>query len=322
MKTLKFIFIFLFTIQFIFSQEYTTTVEILNEKNNPVKEKIEQNLSKILNTLTESSFSNIKQIKLDNNISSQDGINSINELWSNRKFRTAETELLVYLSKRHKETKYEVRDIPLIQLDDNGTVVYQNGVFTFTSSGKLEDVKFGLPEKDYKQILKTGIGALEESRRLVILDFIENFRTAYDRKDLKYIESVFSNDAIIIVGKVITKEKGGIKLEGNVEDQKVELVKFSKKEYIDKLGVTFKRNSFIKLKFDTIEVTQSRMNQHFYAVNLIQEWRSSSYEDKGYLFVLIDFTIEEKPLIHVRAWEPYKQTIKNQRIVIGDFDVN
>ena len=316
-----FLFIYL-TTQILVSQDYTTTVEILNENNNPIKEKIEQNLSKILNTLTVSSFSNIKQIKLDVEISSQDGINSINELWNIRKFRTIETKLLVYLLKKHKNTKYVIRDIPLIQLDDNGSVVYQNGVFTFTSSGKLEDVKFGLPEKDYNQVLKTDINILEESRRLVILDFLETYKKAYDKKDLKYFKSIFSDNTLFLVSRVLKIEKSGIKLEGNVEDQKVELVKFSKKEYIDKLGVTFKRNSFIKLKFDTIEVTQSRMNLNFYGVNLIQEWRSSTYQERGYLFFLLDFTIEEKPHIHVRAWEPYKQTMKNQRITISDFDVN
>ena len=327
MKTLKFLFIFLLNLKFIFSQEYTTTVEILNEKNIQLKSKIENNLSEILNTLTEASFKNEKTIKLSSDVSTKYGINSINELWNSRKFRTIETELLVYLLKNPNNTKYDIRNVPLIQLDDDGENVFQSGIFTFTSDGKLDDIKFGLPEKDSKQFTRTGINVDDRSRRLLILDFIEDFRTAYDRKNLKYIKDVFSEDAIIIVGRVIKVEKGGIKLKGNVEDEKVELIEYSKKEYIKNLESVFKRNAFIKLKFDSIEITQSRVNNKIYAINLIQEWKSKNYqggryEDKGYLFVLIDFTNEEEPMIHVRAWEPYGNTNPDKKLVLGDFRIN
>lgn len=158
------------------------------------------------------------------------------------------------------------------------------------------------------------------------MNFIENLRTAYEKKDLKYIERSLDG-AINIVGRVIKVEKGNIKLEGNVENKKVEMVKFSITGYIHQLGTTFKRNLFIKLKFDSIEVTQSRTDTNFYAINLIQEWHSlthqgKAYKDKGYGFFLIDFTNEEKPMIHVRAWEPYNQTKKEEKISIGDFDIN
>ena len=37
-----------------------------------------------------------------------------------------------------------------------------------------------------------------------------------------------------------------------------------------------------------------------------QGWRSDTYSDIGYVFLLIDFKDEMNPMIHVRTWQPEK----------------
>ena len=40
-------------------------------------------------------------------------------------------------------------------------------------------------------------------------------------------------------------------------------------------------------------------------MRLRQEWRSSTYSDEGYLFLLWDFPEDGgDPIIHVRTWQP------------------
>ena len=311
--------IIIFSSNILFSQQYFTTVEIVNEKQNSKRNVISKNIEDLLNILTDSYSKNISVLDIPSTIVTESGNQVINLIWKNRKFKTNETELYVDLINRNKNTNYEIRNIPLIQTDDEGSTVYQEAVFIITKDGIIDDLKFGVTEHQYKEVMKRGLSAIEESRRFVILSFVENFRTAYDRKDIKYIESVFSDNALIIVGKVISEQKSNINLENNLEAEKVKFVRLTKQEYIKNLSFTFKNNSFIKVKYDSIEITQSKMNNCFYAVNMIQDWKTTRYSDKGFLFLLIDFTIEEKPIIHVRAWEPHKQTKKADRIALGDF---
>ena len=315
----KIILLIIISSNILFSQEYFTTVEIVNEKQNPLRNVISKNIEDLMNILTESYSKNNNVLEIPSSITTKNGNQVVNLIWKNRKFKTTETELYVDLLSRNKNTIYEIRNIPLIQVDDEGNNVYQEAVFTITKDGMIDDLKFGVTEHQYKEVMKRGLSAIEESRRFVILSFVENFRTAYDRKDIKYIESVFSENALIIVGKVITEIKSKINLEDNLEGEKIKFVRLSKQEYINNLTSTFKNNSFIKVKYDSIEITQSKMDNHFYAVNMIQDWKTTRYSDKGFLFLLIDFTIEEKPIIHVRAWEPHKQTKKADRISLGDF---
>ena len=320
MKNKIILLIIFININLLFSQNsFITIVEIVNEKSNPNRGLIENNISSLLNYFNNAFSKDATTLDLSANIVTTNGMESINKLWKNRQFKTNELELYVYLLNRNNNTSYEIRHIPLVQLDDEGKSNYQEAVFTLTKDGKIDDLKFGVAEHQYKEIMKRGLSAIEETRRLVILSFVENFRTAYDRKDIKYIESVFGDKALIIVGKVIKEENSRIGLDGNVEVEKVKFIRLSKQEYIKNLTSTFKSNNYIKVKYDSIEVTQSKMNDHFYAVNMIQDWKTTRYSDKGYLFLLIDFTDEDKPIIHVRAWEPHKQTIKKDRIVIGDF---
>ena len=59
-----------------------------------------------------------------------------------------------------------------------------------------------------------------------------------------------------------------------------------------------------------------------YGVNLKQSWTSSNYSDQGYLFLMIDFRDEKKPVIHVRSWQPLKDTPSEEVIELGDFKIN
>ena len=39
---------------------------------------------------------------------------------------------------------------------------------------------------------------------------------------------------------------------------------------------------------------------------MMQGWNTTNYSDVGYLLLVIDFADDDKPLIHVRTWQPEK----------------
>jgi hypothetical protein len=66
-------------------------------------------------------------------------------------------------------------------------------------------VHFGLEITQYKNVINSN-SVIDKTRREIILNFIENFRTAYIRKDIDFIEKVFSEHALIITGRVVQQQ--------------------------------------------------------------------------------------------------------------------
>lgn len=106
---------------------------------------------------------------------------------------------------------------------------------------------------------------------------------------------MFSDDALIITGKVIMQKQGDTQL----LSAKVEYTKQSKQQYIINLKKAFHRNKWIDVKFSQIGengenggcagITQSKIDPTKYGVRLRQEWKSSNYSDEGYLFCYGNF---------------------------------
>ena len=136
----------------------------------------------------------------------------------------------------------------------------------------------------------------------MILDYVEQFRTAYNTKDLIFLNQIFSDDALIITGKVIRSVPS--EMNHFVASEKVVYNKQSKKEYLSRLKTIFGANKRIHVIFDEINVVKHPAKEGFYGVTLKQGYTSDSYHDEGYLFLLWDFTNEDAPKIHVRTWQP------------------
>ena len=156
----------------------------------------------------------------------------------------------------------------------------------------------------YNDVLIKGTDVSDKRRRLEILKFVEAFRSFYDEKDIKSLQQIYSDDALIITGKVIMKKT----IVGDHPSLKPEIVynKQNKKQYLDRLAVIFKNNKFIKVTFDDIQVVRHPAKPNFYGVTLRQNWKTSQYEDDGYVFLLWEFpeNEDESPLIHIRTWQP------------------
>lgn len=183
-------------------------------------------------------------------------------------------------------------------------------VFTFDKDKKINNVAFGLGQMAEDDILcKYAPGWKDETREL-IMEFMESYKTAYCLKRLDYIKSIFADDAIIIIGNVArprmvqsSSRERPVSREGqNV----IRYNRYTKDEYLRNLERCFKRNEFINIRFLNNEVQwlEKYDKEELFAIQIGQEYNSTTYGDKGYLFLLVDMTDHDSPQIKIRTWQP------------------
>lgn len=203
---------------------------------------------------------------------------------------------------------YEVRDILVNLLGNVPGDKEQFLVFTISQNGKITNVRFSALSQDQHMhdFLEEGKKLKDFAFRQQILQFVEVFRTAYNRKDLDYLKKVFSDDALIIVGKVVEKKPNmpDMMKSSHLNQKQIEFVRRSKAEYLGQLENVFNSNDMLNVGFDKVEIIRHHQKTRIYGVTLKQNWRSSRYSDEGWVFLMIDFTNETEPLIHVRSWQP------------------
>ncbi len=157
----------------------------------------------------------------------------------------------------------------------------------YAEAGKILSGK--LPEEDAENIR-------------MILNYVEHLRTSYTTKDIDFLNQLFSEDALIIVGKVI---RNAPKRDGQLLPQeKVEYNIKNKRAYLERLTTLFKMNKKIDLEFSDFKIMKHPTQKGLYGVTLRQKYTSDLYSDDGYLFLLWDFRDETTPLIHIRTWQP------------------
>lgn len=293
-----------------------TQIILRNVDGSAVQNNVQNNAQLFINAANIASASE-QGIQWDDIDVTDNARDRVDALWQTSPFRCTETRMTTNLL-RLPGNRFQVRQIPVVVVKDR---VEQELVLNFSAVGALEDVYFGIEQHRYSNLLAEGRDLRDFRRRQMILDFIENFRTAYNRKDLDMLEMTFSENALIIVGRVLQETERGFDGMASLDDRQVELIRFNKQQYMENLRGVFRRNAFVNVTFDDIEIVQHGHHNDIYGVNLKQTWRSSTYGDEGYLFLMIDFEDEDQPLIHVRAWQPEKDTPMKEVIKLGDFDI-
>lgn len=189
----------------------------------------------------------------------------------------------------------------------------------FPSSRKsfIEDVVFRINERTKKiESVAYKLGASTESSimakdwsetdRLTLITFLEDYRSAYCLRDIAYIKKVFSNDAYIIVGKVLQKstKKFNDKTELIDSDGRAVYTRYSKKQYIENLSRSFLSKEFVNVRFEECDVCSGYGSKKgIYAVQVRQLYTSNNYADEGILTLAIDMRDDVNPLVRVRVWQ-------------------
>ncbi|MGM0498501.1 MAG: LPP20 family lipoprotein, partial [Bacteroidota bacterium] len=186
--------------------------------------------------------------------------------------------------------------------ENNHQEFVEDVVFHFNKDKKVESLSFGLSKDALKSIIEKEVW--EEVDRMVLINFLEHYKTAYALKRLDYIESIFADDALIITGEVVkVKPKKDSRFQNN------EIVRYnrqSKQEYIRNLKYSFQSKEYINIQFEESEVRKGGKGDNIYGVQIKQNYYSSNYGDQGYLFLMADLKDPKEPIIHVRTWQPTK----------------
>ena len=259
-----------------------------------------------------------------------DAQETIKKLWADCPFRCAETEI-VERAITTPRGEYQVRNIPLVMMPIEGESKdvswkkYQEGVFTLDKQGMITDFHLALDADLYIKVMASATEVDDFIRRQLILEYVERFRNAYCLKDMNFLQQIFSEDALIITGKVVKQVKSDIN-RTSLNNQKIEYSKQNKKQYLTNLARVFQNNKRINVIFDEIKVVKHPAKADFYGVTLKQGWSADRYSDVGYVFLLWDFSNPDAPQIHVRTWQPDKfdngQPVPEEEIFsIDDFDV-
>lgn len=290
-------------------------------ENNVVKTRMENAVARILNEVNaaQSDHRSLNFAVMGVNVHVQQSMAS---LWENTPFICTDEEIVEHCITTG--SGYQIRNIPLMMKPTGEREFnedeYQEAVISFDRQGNVESFYLAISMNLYMNVIKSNLEMTDLRRRQMILDYVEQFRTAYNQKDIPFLNQVFSEDALIITGKVITQKQP----EGFMT-QKIRYNKQNKLQYLDNLRKVFGYTKYIRVMFDDIEVMRHPTNPYFYGVTLHQGWTSNKYHDEGYLFLLWDFRNEDAPEIHVRTWQPDKYNGKalsrDEVFSLSDFDI-
>lgn len=208
----------------------------------------------------------------------------------------------------------------MLQFDFRNTPGFsQDVVFRFDTVNKVvTSIAFRLSDKAEDDIMSKT--KWPEQSRLVLINFLEDYQTAYALKRHRYLESIYSDDALIIVGRVVKKTVIPDRMTFKLTDEEVQMKKYDKDTYLNNLLDCFNSQDYIWLRFTDTDFTKANGSSDVYGVRVRQEYFSSTYGDVGYLFLLVDLR-DHLPKIHVRAWQPDAVDLE-KLMTLGDVRMN
>jgi len=186
----------------------------------------------------------------------------------------------------------------------------ETGVIDFDENGKIYNFCYTINPALHKLFESEGTATGDWDYRQIAIKFLENYKTSYTTKNIEDIETLYSEDAIIITGKVVTRTKLSKDIKTDFSEKEIIYFKRTKKEHIQRQRDIFRNNKFVWLQFDTFHINSAPVEK-IYGVSMKQNYFSTTYKDEGYLFLLTDFR-GEKPVIHVRNWQPGEWDLEKQ----------
>lgn len=292
-------------------------------QNQTVKSRMERAMSQLLSEINRACAQE-RPLQLDGIDMALSGKRSLQALWQNLHFLCEDNEIVERCLTSAEG--YVIRNIytqvnPMVE--DYSDEPERALTIRLTREGQIASVAMAASDAVYGRIMEQGLSVTDLERRTTILSFVENYRSFYDEKDLKSIDRIFSDDAIIITGTVPMQRSVSSDMQSWREQITYKVQ--SKPQYLNSLASNFNRNKYIKVTFSDVEVVRHPANPNYYGVTLHQHWKSSTYEDDGYLLLIWEFHDGQDPIIHYRTWQPDRigshSLTKEEIINIMDFNI-
>ena len=245
-----------------------------------------------------------KDINPDPNLFTQAGLEAYNKLikYGNAKLLKQNNELKII----KVNDEYVVRSIPMQFTFSQNRQFVEDVVFVVKEHGKIQDINFSLSQVAINDILSKDERFADEEEKFFLIRFMENYKTAYCLKKIDYLQKIFDDNALIIVGNVLKRSPKSDSYYSNLTNEEIEYQRFTKSEYMNRLNRVFAQNEFVNIHFEDNVVKKAKKDISIYGIQIAQHYTSDRYADKGYLFLLFDLRDTLNPIIHVRTWQPKK----------------
>ncbi|MCC8115435.1 MAG: hypothetical protein LIP03_15855 [Bacteroidales bacterium] len=168
--------------------------------------------------------------------------------------------------------------------------------------GLIEHVSMGVGQQLATEIALDHADWAEESRKNLV-NFLEDYRTAYALKDADYLERVFDDNAVIVVGRRNLQQASNLNDGYWINNERVILTRYTKAEFIKNLRRVLAGKEYVNLHFSNSRIIKPRMDKEIYSIEVKQDYYSSNYGDTGYLTLVMDLSDKKNPVIHVRTWQ-------------------
>lgn len=141
-----------------------------------------------------------------------------------------------------------------------------------------------------------GINVQDRRCRECILDFIEQLRTAYNTRNLDFIEAV--------LGDGDSTNHGMERQYAGCSKHPSDSILQENRKYLSILNKIFNKNNPVNVTFDDIKIKRHFNDSKIYDLTLHQKLTSGVYQLSGFICMLWDFTDERKSSMHVWKWIP------------------
>lgn len=198
-----------------------------------------------------------------------------------------------------------VRSIPMSFTFKRGArkCIVEDVVLCFIPDGRIDFIAFALDEPAVNDILTKGLWS--DTVRQTILRFLEDYKTAYCLERIDYLDTIFSDDALIIVGHVLTalQRTDDRDRVSYMNNSVVRKTRYTKPEYMEHLKACFNRNECINIHFAENDINKAGKGNDTFGIQIRQDYYSTTYGDSGWLFLVVDFNNPAKPIITTRVWQ-------------------
>ena len=246
--------------------------------NEQLKQNVERNVSALLSEINNAESAG-RSLDFSGIRITETARGGLSSLWANLRFR-CEWKTNVQNCLRDVQ-EFEIRQIPVEMKPLDNTYkgeIHKELTVSFNRNGMITGVRTAMDNNSYMSLMAGGMSVKDVRMRREILKFVEDFRSYYDEKNLSAIDEIFSDNALIITGRVLRKDltsqsNADIRIPG----KNIIFNKQTKTQYINNLRNVFRVNRYIKVDFSDIELIRHSSRENIYGVRLRQRWNSQRY---------------------------------------------
>lgn len=159
------------------------------------------------------------------------------------------------------------RGLPVSCRFNRGRVFNEKLSFYIDSNTKqITHVAMGLGREAMNDVVLGHLDWSEKSRTRIV-GFLEDYRTAYATKNLEYLDKVFDDNAVIVLGKRL-QVAPQLNKEGYMNNHRVQFTQLTKREFLRNLRRQFQSKDYINLHFSQNRIYQLQKGVERYGIEI------------------------------------------------------